>query len=670
MNTPASNHAPINQAKRHDLDALADLRLRDFVPNAELLQGRMEFLAEPRSVARYVARQYTDGTWEDLTSRTVGEIMSWPNVGATKANAMINLVAACAADNIIGRSVTTTGTWTSPLDGRRLRGALEMLAAWGASRGCDDLIETIGAAEAFEANGGRLAFLDHIRGADLDQLSGPARMAFDPIGLLEEFVNSLDRRDAFILEHRFAIEVSASLTLEQIGEEFGVTRERIRQLEKMLRKQIDGFSSQAKYQPVFELVDKIKADTGIACPESLAPDEIRVAEDSLVDEILAYLAGPYQLVDGWFVTEGAGTPASVTRSAFDSVSENGIAPRDAIHDALARAGVVAEAIDPIIGTDPQLRPVDDALIDLSGSTSDRAYRWLVRLGSAQSLDELHKLIADGTVITNLANQMHLDPRFHRVGMKTWGLVEWGDDTYSGIVPAMGDAIEAAGHPLPIDELATDLADRFGISKASVRMNAGICPRFVESNGTVRLRRPDEPYVVTQKLETTHDCFNMDGTWALRIPVDHDVLRGSGRQIPESFADHLGLRPGYSTVVPFGVTNVWLGWEQCPNLGSIRSSVLDLGGEADDIVFVRRAGAAGMTLHLVRRAEIDAATTAEKICLLVGADREDATNWRTVLAGAIGFGVLLPTSIRDIKERLAERKDQEMLDLVAEAATPI
>lgn len=54
---------------------------------------------------------------------------------------------------------------------------------------------------------------------------------------LDEALKSLSDREAAVLKMRFGLKGEKPLTLEQVGQKFGVTRERIRQIEsKALRK--------------------------------------------------------------------------------------------------------------------------------------------------------------------------------------------------------------------------------------------------------------------------------------------------------------------------------------------------------------------------------------------------------------------------------------------------
>jgi len=62
-------------------------------------------------------------------------------------------------------------------------------------------------------------------------------------GMLQEMVKHLDEREATILRFRFGLDGGTEKTLEEVGEKFGVTRERVRQIQnialKKLRKMIE-----------------------------------------------------------------------------------------------------------------------------------------------------------------------------------------------------------------------------------------------------------------------------------------------------------------------------------------------------------------------------------------------------------------------------------------------
>jgi RNA polymerase primary sigma factor len=61
--------------------------------------------------------------------------------------------------------------------------------------------------------------------------------------MLREMVKTLDAREATILQYRFGLDGGSEKTLEEVGEKFGVTRERVRQIQNIaltkLRKMIE-----------------------------------------------------------------------------------------------------------------------------------------------------------------------------------------------------------------------------------------------------------------------------------------------------------------------------------------------------------------------------------------------------------------------------------------------
>ncbi|MBI3192457.1 MAG: RNA polymerase sigma factor RpoD/SigA, partial [Pedosphaera parvula] len=55
--------------------------------------------------------------------------------------------------------------------------------------------------------------------------------------MLQDMVKTLDPREATILRYRFGLDGGSEKTLEEVGARFGVTRERVRQIQNIaLRK--------------------------------------------------------------------------------------------------------------------------------------------------------------------------------------------------------------------------------------------------------------------------------------------------------------------------------------------------------------------------------------------------------------------------------------------------
>ncbi len=57
-------------------------------------------------------------------------------------------------------------------------------------------------------------------------------------GMLQDMVKHLDEREATILRYRFGLDGGTEKTLEEVGEKFGVTRERVRQIQNLALKKL------------------------------------------------------------------------------------------------------------------------------------------------------------------------------------------------------------------------------------------------------------------------------------------------------------------------------------------------------------------------------------------------------------------------------------------------
>jgi RNA polymerase primary sigma factor len=75
---------------------------------------------------------------------------------------------------------------------------------------------------------------------DKDSLSPEEAAIYELMkGHVEEFLSTLPPREQKILRMRFGLENGRSHTLEEVGQEFGVTRERIRQIEAKALKKLE-----------------------------------------------------------------------------------------------------------------------------------------------------------------------------------------------------------------------------------------------------------------------------------------------------------------------------------------------------------------------------------------------------------------------------------------------
>ena len=581
-----------------EIGVFENRRLGDLVEGADELVGRPALLGH-RNVAVNTMLRFTDGTWTGLASTTVGEAMTWPNVGIVKVRALLRLL----VDGVRGRFMVMVdhsdpqpNLREAHISGDALSSVIDEAATWAVVRGLPDLasavLEAVGLPEEESPEWVHELFF---RPA-IELVSD--RRRFDPYACLEDFLEPLDDRDLDILENRLAVEPERVQTLDEIGRRHGVSRERVRQLEVRHLRELAALMSSPNATALSALVQRVASDMGDLCPQDLAADEVLVADDTLTDELIAHLAGPYVLQDGWYRHIDASSPSDRVMEAFDSVAAEGSAEATLLINELVRTGTVQLAAERLVATSEFLRQEGGLLIDQRGHVGDRAVALLRAIGQPIDLEELHGRLNDGTTYSSLRNRIGPDPRLQWVGIGRVGLTEWGDDAWAGVLPAMLEAIDAADKPVLVAALAEGLAANFGVAEASVEIYATTHPLLVESGGFVRRRRSDEPYVVDERIDLARDCRFVDGDWAWRVPVDHDLLRGSGRHIPQPFAAMLDVRPGVERTIQVNGHEVRVGWSHYPQIGSLRVVALEAGAKEGQLAFLSRDGVGGLRFRVI------------------------------------------------------------------------
>ena len=314
-----------------------------------------------------------------------------------------------------------------------------------------------------------------------------------------------------------------------------------------------------------------------------APVELRPDATGLSDELFARVAGPYRQIGDWLVLAPYTGPADLCLRAFNSAAADGAAPFDAFQDALLGMEVRPELIGDIAETNHRVRRDGEVLFDWSGSLADKAVTVLRHADTPLTTDQIAGLVQPA-VLGSMKTQMADHPQLVRVGIDQWALSSWGLEHYEGITPAMVARLTEQ-EPRNIDDLAAEMHEQFGIAAASVVIMASTNPTFVREGSLVRRRHPDEPYIPSGALETAPNCVHIDGRWALRRRVDHDLRRGSGFAVPEAFAVALGMQPFQKGTfrTQFGETN--MSWSHMPIIGSMRRVAEKLGANERDVLLL-------------------------------------------------------------------------------------
>lgn len=543
-------------------------------------------------------------TWADLAARSTADILAAPGAGQLTVSRL--LVAAEARNNQPARSPATASTRDS-LGILQLYAIVADLAAWAVdARDAKRLGDILSLSNRLgwvpPEIEERFAALTDCR---LDAFVTVGELALSP-DLLGEFLQTLGTGANILVRRSLAF--STRPTLQQLGDDLGVSRERARQIETATVDRALKLLASPQFRLLRWRSSELARLIGPAVPSQseVFADSIQRAcrgfnnpDGCTAAELMLWLAGPYELdQSGWFVRTRLSMKDLI--SDFHAhIGEDWLLTRTTATAVLVDAGLSPTVVDAFISAARRWRQIaDDLWVRWDGPVAAKADIVLRLTLCPQTAEEINAAIGDNHSTTTVRNALAADPRFVRLDKAgRFGLADWGLEEYGGIAQEIIERIERQGGSVSVDELVSEFVDRFGVSETSVRMYA-TSPAFVLTGGLVRRRGAGEAYVPDQRIERVRGAYlRPDGSVLLQVPVDREVLRGSGRQLPEPVAAALGIRPGARR--EFGAPNggrVLLTWPETsvtgPSLGSVRNLAADLHLELGDRMILVFDGVTG------------------------------------------------------------------------------
>ena len=479
-----------------------------------------------------------------------------------------------------------------------------------------------------------------------------------PYHTIEQWVSNLPELQKYIFERRIVSNEGKPAPLAELAEQFGYTRERIRQLLKLLLDQFRDFMRSSEGRSVGWRVDSMRIRFGVAVPEDYAQEFLDPPEGGTdYSRVLLEFGGPYVMKKGWWMLKGA-IGADPTKSILDkNVDRYGRVSLEQAERILGAWGLRKAFHHQWLTREGRCRWFEDYLVRWNVPTADKLHFALASLSEPSTAEELLAFAGERRSVQGARNIMSVDNRFTRTSQRQWGLSEWGLPEYRGIALSIRKMLEDAGGSLPIAEVLEKMHGVFGTPKGSV---SAFCraPLFVIEGESVRVRRQDEEYVFPDVPRAgVPGMFSLgDDRIGILLKVDRDVLRGSGQAIGAGSPTVLRMIPGsgrtfrgqdgLSLKISFSETGI-----TGPTLGSMRKIAESLGATRGDwltLVLDLRQG------HLEARATRvgDHQPTWGLVGRLTGlADHVDLT----------GLGKALGCDPAKVKEVLASRGDRVVID---------
>jgi hypothetical protein len=312
----------------------------------------------------------------------------------------------------------------------------------------------------------------------------------------------LNTRNRDVISRRFGLKTGRKETLESIGRGYGITRERVRQIEEASLKQIrENFSSVgSKIKPFVNLAENILEQAGgVAKEGDLLAKFSGNDKETPANAALAF----FLMLDGkikrfsedddfhafWSLSGGHAESFKKSVSMFVSALAKNEAPiaESAVVDFYEKSGALTKSVSPstIVSYLAISKSIDKNVFGQVGLTSwpdikprgvkDKAFLVLKKSGSPKHFREITQMINTTGFCNRKANtqtvhnELIKDKRFVLVGRGLYGLAEWG--LKAGTVKdVLVDLLRSAGKPLPKDEILANVLSHRMVKESTILLN--------------------------------------------------------------------------------------------------------------------------------------------------------------------------------------------------------
>lgn len=333
---------------------------------------------------------------------------------------------------------------------------------------------------------------------------------------VEELLNNLPKeRLRDVIGRRFGLKDGNQATLEAIGKDYGITRERVRQIESDALRVLTERQNLARLEPIFECIDKLFEEHNYLIGEERLLNLLTgISESHPVRSaamIILTLGKPYQrftecdkfyphwvvkkqarnqaekiieYLVNYFDQQGQVFPAAEIVAIVSSKHKD--FPRGFIENILDISKDIGENIFGELGLNhwPEVSP---------RGVRDKAYLVLKRESEPRHFTEITDLINRATFSSRQAypqtvhNELIKDKRFILVGRGIYALSEWGYEP--GIVKeVIIKILSGANRPLAKSEIISAVLEKRRIKPNTIVINLQNNPEFEKlEDGRYRLR---------------------------------------------------------------------------------------------------------------------------------------------------------------------------------------
>lgn len=334
-------------------------------------------------------------------------------------------------------------------------------------------------------------------------------LAFEPVRFVQELLERLDNRAKNVLAKRFGLDGSRPKTLESLGKSYGITRERVRQIENLSLKQLRkvgapdlGRANKVIHSTLTEaggvmeqetLLDSLLGDDKGSAPTRAAmlfllnlSDEVtRFPETNTLKNLWASSRAAHDKLIALLATVEQVLGKQAKPEAFATLLESVRGVRPEVSESEVRAAISASKI---IGKNPfdEYGLMSWSEIMPKG-VRDKAHLVLRREGKPLHFLKITSKINEVKFDNRTAypqtvhNELIKDKRFVLVGRGIYALKEWGYAPGT-VADVLIEILKAHGGPMERGELLKEVLKRRIVKRNTVLIGLQDKTRFVKLDG--------------------------------------------------------------------------------------------------------------------------------------------------------------------------------------------
>ncbi len=322
-------------------------------------------------------------------------------------------------------------------------------------------------------------------------------------GVVGQLLSVLNTRNKDIISRRFGLKTGKKETLESIGKNYGITRERVRQIEEVSLKQIrEGLTSglSSKIKPFVNLAENILDQAGgVTKEENLFAKFSGSSKDNPANAALVFflsLDGKLKKLSEsddshshWALSDQHSTSYNKSISTFVNSLDKEGSPiaESAVVDFYKKSGASLKDVTPAsvasyLSISKKIAKNNFGQVGLVSwpdikprGVRDKAFLVLKRDGKPKHFREIAKLINDSGFVDRKANvqtvhnELIKDKRFVLVGRGLYGLTEWGYKAGT-VKDVIVDLMKSAGKSLHKKDIIAQVLSHRMVKENTILLN--------------------------------------------------------------------------------------------------------------------------------------------------------------------------------------------------------